>query len=147
MTSIKGSGFNRDSGGFATLIVDGVEYTAEMIGTLVNPRTRMRELLRAIFMGWQLHEASWDNEASEYTRELEDCMTEACGDKETGVLLYLFSYWSNDIQAVGAHFGVAIIDGKVVDIAPAPSPEHWWDCETSAWREPEPADAKVEVTP
>lgn len=99
-------------------------------------RVIMKELCRRMLDGWMIHEASWDPETNAYGCSDIDAMTAACGDdKVVGELLFLFSHWSNDIQSVAAVLGVAIIDGKVVDIPPPPSDQHWWH--NGAWQAPD----------
>lgn len=96
---------------------------------MILTRDHIRELLTCMFNGWRLHEASWDKDARKYTLDLTDAMTQAAGgDKMLGNLLDLFSYWSNDIQSVAAHYGIAINeDGSVrTDVPPPPTPEHYW---------------------
>lgn len=113
---------------------------------LSTQREQMRLLLECMFTGWMIREKSWVDEDHKYTKTEEEAMIEACGgDKFKGELLVLFSYWSNDIQSVAAHYCVALIDGEVKGIDAPPTPEHWWDADDKCWREPEPRDDKVEV--
>lgn len=94
-------------------------------------------ILRAMFTAWKLHEASWDDRGSEYKRTEKECYLEAAnGDAKWARLLELFSHWSNDIQDVAAHFGIAFDeDGNVSDnVSPAPSENHWWH--EHAWQAP-----------
>ena len=106
----------------------------------------MKEVLTTMMRGWMIREASWDNVNGAYTKDEIEAMTEACdGDRLKGETLYFFSHWSNDIQSAAAHYGIAIIDGKVVDIPAPPTPDHWWDCETSQWREPFKDDVAKEA--
>lgn len=91
----------------------------------------MKELLETMMKGWKLHEQSWDGSA--YTKSEIAAMIEVCeGDKLKGELLYLFSYWSNDIQAIAAFYGVGY-DGPIPE---APGSEYWWDTKTKEWRRP-----------
>lgn len=112
----------------------------------------MKTLLKKMFTGWMLREASWIvpptpgegfplNEPY-YSKTEEQAMIEACGGNVIeGNLLVLFSHWSNDIQALAPYYGIYLDrdeDGKLFireDIPPAPSPEHWWN--DNAWQEPE----------
>lgn len=111
-----------------------------------NPRddAEMKTLLRQMMAGFILHEQSWDEDEKEYTVPMEEAMRQACGgDARRGNLLYLFSYWSNDILAEAAHYGLALtrVDGRSVlreDVPPAPTPEHWWD--ENHWEAPLPRD-------
>lgn len=117
----------------------------------------MRELLKRMFTGFMLHEASWDRGAGEYTRTEDDCFTEACGGNAIeGGLLSLFTYWSNDIQSLAPHYGISLerheapdeeTNGELYireDIPPAPSPAHWWtDGEWKAPPEDEPNEEAV----
>lgn len=93
----------------------------------------MKELLRKMFTGWMLHEASWDAEKKGFTRNSDECMTEACGGNTLeAYMIHLFDYWGNDIQALAPHFGIFLgrdENGKLFikdDIPPAPSIEHAW---------------------
>jgi uncharacterized protein YegP (UPF0339 family) len=102
-------------------------------------RDSVRELFRIMFTGWKLHEASYDEATREYKRTAEDCMTEAAnGDEQLGYVIHLFDHWSNDLQAMAPHFGIALrreVDTEnsamgpitIVDnIEPAPSKDHYW---------------------
>lgn len=90
----------------------------------------MKELLETMFLGWKLHEQSWNEEEAKYKRSEVECMIEACnGDKLKGELLYLFSYWSNDIQQVAAHYGV----GYNGPIEMPPSADYWFDFKDMKW--------------
>lgn len=100
----------------------------------------MKDLFRKMFNGWKIHEASWTGEG--YARDETDCMIEACnGNKIEGQMLSLFDHWSNDIQALAAHYGITVErnekDELVIreDIPSAPSPDHWWN--NGVWKAPE----------
>lgn len=121
----------------------------------------VRKLLKIMFTGWMLREQSWDKGKEDYTRNSAECMVEAAGGDELfGYLLHLFDYWGNDIQQIGAHYGIAIVrkrpeddgdfeeEGACIthirdDIPPAPSSEHYWD--KGQWVAP-PVKEQKEVT-
>ena len=87
----------------------------------------MKEILRTMMTGWMIRENSWDDENSAYHVSEPEAMKQAChGDEKMARALSLFSYWSNDIQDVAAHYGIAFVDSEVKDIEPAPSPMHYW---------------------
>lgn len=112
----------------------------------------IKELLRMMFHGWVLREASMEQRTEhtlEATRSEEDAMAEACGgDKLMGELLVLFGHWSNDIVSIAAHYGLGLArrqpDGtllhddstvdtlmkggklEIIEVPPAPSREHYW---------------------
>jgi len=124
-------------------------------------REQIKELLERMFRGWIIYESEQEllgQETQEPTL-LEEAMIRACeGDELEGHLLTLFSHWSNDVQSIAAHYGLAIgrkqpdgsilhedgtIDtllkgGKlvIVHIDPAPSPAHYWY--KGAWQAPDP---------
>jgi hypothetical protein len=118
----------------------------------------MKELLRTMFEGWILR----DQEGEDPSRTSEECMTKACGgDELKGHLLTLFGHWSNDIVSLAAHYGIGLArkqpdgsllheDGTVetllaggvltiIDVPPAPSPEHYWHA--GAWHKHESGEA------
>lgn len=122
----------------------------------------MRDILETMFRGWILHEASYEHRTQstiEAIRSPEDAMAEACGgDRLAGELLCLFGHWTNDVTSIAAHYGLALArrqpDGtllhddcavdtlmrggvlEIVNIAPPPTPEHFWHA--GAWTLPEP---------
>lgn len=115
----------------------------------------MKTLLRQMFNGWVIHDASFDAEAGAHLRKIEECMIEACGgDVLRGHLLVLFGEWANDVEGIAAHYGLRI-EGDIVgrrsvheDVPPAPSLEHWWDDLEKKWVAPEAESdeiAKVEM--
>jgi hypothetical protein len=98
----------------------------------------VKELLETMFKGWKLHEDSWNG--TTYNISDIDAMVMACdGDKLKGELLYLFSYWSNDIQSIAAHYGV----GYQGTIEPPPSADHWYDFKAKQWRAPDAGEGEV----
>lgn len=120
---------------------------ADLRGAAALDDNPMRTLLKQMMQGWILHEMSYVPPATDdlpggYCRDSVDCMIEACGgDALRGYLLHLFDYWSNDIQSVAPHYGIALVrdenNNLVIreDIPPAPSPDYYWH--NDQWNEPE----------
>lgn len=101
----------------------------------------MADLLRIMFKGWMIREASYvrnpewqalldkPNRTAEEDRQMtymsggdygkseEDAMIEAAdGNTNLGLLLHYFSHWSNDIQSIAAHYGIGLQrEGDVAD--------------------------------
>lgn len=126
---------------------------ADLRAVAVSDDDPIRTLLKQMMQGWILHEASYyappagDDEhdaivVGTYSRDTTECMIEACGgDVLRGNLLDLFGHWSNDIQSVAAHYGLALrrdTENKLFideNIPPAPSPEYYWH--DDQWNGPE----------
>jgi hypothetical protein len=114
-------------------------------------RAVLPALLRIMFEGVviQANEQEARGQETQEPTRIEDAMTRACGgDALCGELLTLFTHWSNDVDALGAHLGVGLAhrqpDGElvfqdgtvdtllrggeltIVDVPPAPSPMHYW---------------------
>jgi len=92
----------------------------------------VKDLLKKMFTGWQIREASWDG--NKYTRDEVECMIEACGgDEIEGNLIHLFDYWGNDIQLLAPHYGIYLdrdVEDKLIireDIPPAPGSDYVWE--------------------
>lgn len=93
----------------------------------------VKDVIRVLYKGWILHEQSWDTTHNVYSRNMDDCMTEAAGgDAIIGQLIALFGEWSNDVQSLTPYLGIALVrdhaDKLVIreDIPPAPSADHYW---------------------
>jgi hypothetical protein len=94
----------------------------------------MKTLLKQMFTGFILHEKSWDSEKEDYTRDIIDCMIEACdGDTIRGNMIHLFDHWSNDIQAMAPYYGLELtrdVNNNLVineQVPQAPSTNHYWN--------------------
>lgn len=139
----------------------------DVLAELSDPREPMRSLLRHMFTGWILHEASYEQRTEttvEATRSLEDAMTEACGgDEQLARLLCLFGHWSNDVISEASFYGLELVqrgpDGEVWrqdgtlttllkpskteirdDVPAPPGPGYWWH--KGAWVACETPDGK-----
>ena len=110
-------------------------------------------LLDTMLRGWSIHEASYDKERNEYKKDQIECMVEAAeGNGMLGYLLHLFSHWSNDVQHVANHYGLAyecIGEHKGAPITvrrlipPAPREDAYW--ENGQWIEPPLTEADPDV--
>lgn len=106
----------------------------------------MKELLKQMFQGWIIREESYvppsnDRNFGSYTKSPDQAMVEACeGDEIRGQLLQLFGHWSNDIQCLSAHYGIALERdnaGKLFvneNVMESPGPDHYWDLNTYSWK-------------
>lgn len=121
---------------------------------MTDTREYMNKILFMIFSGFELYQASWDQETGHYKKDLTTSMIEAAGgDENLGYTLYLMGKENNDLYDMATHYGVgyrSIGMGNqrklVNDIPPAPSPRHKWDEECEEWEKIDiPEHEKEEV--
>ena len=120
----------------------------------------MKTMLRTMLQGWCDHEKTVEarGQETQAPTQLEEIYERAGCTPNEARLLVLFGHWSNDVISIAAHYGLTVArrqpdgtllhaDGtvdtllkggtlEVVEIADAPSPDHYWH--KGRWNAPEP---------
>ena len=120
----------------------------------------MKTMLRTMLQGWCDHEKTVEarGQETQAPTQLEEVYERLGCTPGEARLMVLFGHWSNDVISEAAHYGLTVArrqpdgtllhaDGtvdtllkggvlEVVEIEPAPSPEHYWH--KGQWNAPEP---------